>query len=63
MCIRDRLEEPHYTRPADYHGWIVPEVLLSGNHAWIERWRKLQREERTRRRRPDLWDERPSGDE
>jgi len=52
------LEEPQYTRPADYHGWTVPNVLLSGDHARIERWRQSQREERTRRRRPDLWNER-----
>ncbi|HEU4917814.1 MAG TPA: tRNA (guanosine(37)-N1)-methyltransferase TrmD [Acidimicrobiia bacterium] len=48
------LEEPVYTRPADFRGWEVPEVLLSGNHAHIEEWRKRQREERTRERRPDL---------
>jgi tRNA (guanine37-N1)-methyltransferase len=49
-----RLEEPVYTRPADFRGWEVPEVLLSGNHALIEEWRERQREERTRARRPDL---------
>ncbi len=37
-----RLEHPHYTRPADFRGWKVPEVLLSGNHAEIERWRNEQ---------------------
>jgi tRNA (guanine37-N1)-methyltransferase len=43
-----------YTRPADFRGWEVPEVLLSGNHAMIEEWRVRQREERTRARRPDM---------
>ncbi|HSR44520.1 MAG TPA: tRNA (guanosine(37)-N1)-methyltransferase TrmD [Acidimicrobiia bacterium] len=50
------LAEPHYTRPADYRGWKVPEVLLSGDHGRIEEWRADQRLERTRRRRPDLLD-------
>jgi tRNA (guanine37-N1)-methyltransferase len=49
-----RLEEPVYTRPAEFRGWEVPEVLLSGNHALIEEWRAQQREDRTRARRPDL---------
>jgi len=48
------LEEPHYTRPADYRGWEVPEVLRSGDHARIERWRAAQRLHRTLRDRPDL---------
>jgi tRNA (guanine37-N1)-methyltransferase len=48
------LEEPHYTRPAVFRGWEVPDVLLSGDHARIEAWRREQRMERTRRRRPDL---------
>lgn len=48
------LEYPHYTRPADYRGWPVPEVLLSGNHAAIARWRRDQALLRTLRRRPDL---------
>ena len=48
------LEYPHYTRPAEFRGWRVPDVLLSGNHAEIERWRRAQSLERTRRRRPDL---------
>jgi len=48
------LEEPVYTRPADFKGWEVPEVLLSGNHAVIEEWRREQRIKRTRERRPDL---------
>jgi tRNA (guanine37-N1)-methyltransferase len=48
------LEYPHYTRPAVFEGHTVPEVLLSGHHAEIERWRRAQSAERTRRRRPDL---------
>lgn len=48
------LEEPVYTRPADFEGDKVPEVLLSGDHGRIEEWRRQQRLERTRRRRPDL---------
>lgn len=50
------LEEPHYTRPADYRGWKVPDILLSGDHGRIEEWRAAQRLERTRQRRPDLLD-------
>lgn len=48
------LEEPVYTRPAEFRGWTVPEVLLSGDHGRIEAWRKEQREIKTRARRPDL---------
>ena len=48
------LEYPHYTRPAEFRGWKVPDVLLSGNHAAIEAWRREQARERTRERRPDL---------
>jgi tRNA (guanine37-N1)-methyltransferase len=48
------LEAPHYTRPADYRGLRVPEVLLSGHHGEIAKWRRQQAEERTRRNRPDL---------
>jgi tRNA (guanine37-N1)-methyltransferase len=50
------LDHPHYTRPATYRGLGVPEVLLSGHHAEIERWRREQAEGRTRERRPDLLD-------
>ncbi len=50
------LEEPQYTRPAEYRGWTVPEVLLSGDHAKVAEWRKEQRRDRTRNRRPDLLD-------
>jgi tRNA (guanine37-N1)-methyltransferase len=49
------LEYPHYTRPAEYRGWKVPPVLLSGNHAEIEKWRREQAALRTQTRRPDLW--------
>src|SRR5881296_915698 len=48
------LEAPQYTRPAEFRGWKVPEVLLSGNHAEIEKWRKEQGLKRTRENRPDL---------
>jgi tRNA (guanine37-N1)-methyltransferase len=48
------LEEPHYTRPAVFQGWQVPEVLLSGDHAKIDTWRREQRLRRTHLRRPDL---------
>lgn len=48
------LEHPHYTRPAEYRGWTVPDVLLSGHHANIEKWKAEQRLRRTRERRPDL---------
>jgi tRNA (guanine37-N1)-methyltransferase len=52
------LEYPHYTRPAVFEGHAVPEVLLSGHHAEIERWRRRQAAERTQRRRPDLLEQR-----
>lgn len=48
------LEYPHYTRPALFRGWAVPEILLSGNHEAIRRWRLDQAVELTRRKRPDL---------
>jgi len=49
------LEHPHYTRPAEWQGRAVPEVLLSGHHAAVARWRREQSERATRERRPDLW--------
>jgi tRNA (guanine37-N1)-methyltransferase len=49
------LEHPHYTRPAEWRGREIPTVLLSGNHAEIEKWRRAQSEALTRARRPDLW--------
>jgi tRNA (guanine37-N1)-methyltransferase len=48
------LEYPHYTRPAVFRGWAVPEVLRSGDHARVDRWRRAQALARTRSRRPDL---------
>lgn len=50
------LEYPHYTRPAEWQGRAVPEVLLSGHHQKIHGWRLRQAEDITRTRRPDLWD-------
>lgn len=50
------LDHPHYTRPADFRGWKVPEVLLSGNHSAIAAWRRQRAAETTSRRRPDLLD-------
>ena len=48
------LDHPHYTRPENFNGWVVPEVLLSGNHAAIEAWRRQRAFEITKQRRPDL---------
>jgi tRNA (guanine37-N1)-methyltransferase len=48
------LEYPHYTRPASYRGWEVPEVLTSGDHARVARWRRAQALVRTARHRPEL---------
>jgi len=48
------LDFPHYTRPAEYRGWSVPEVLIGGNHAEVAKWRKAAAMEKTRRNRPDL---------
>jgi tRNA (guanine37-N1)-methyltransferase len=50
------LEAPHYTRPSEFRRWKVPEVLLSGNHAEIAKWRKEQAKKRTGENRPDLLD-------
>lgn len=55
------LSAPSYTRPAEYRGMTVPEVLLEGDHAKIAEWRRLRSEELTKQRRPDLW-ERHHGD-
>jgi len=49
------LEYPHYTRPAEWQGRLVPEVLLSGHHAAVAAWRQAESERITRERRPDLW--------
>jgi tRNA (guanine37-N1)-methyltransferase len=48
------LDHPHYTRPSEFRGMAVPDVLLSGNHAEVERWRREASREKTRRNRPDL---------
>ncbi len=48
------LDHPHYTRPEDYRGWKVPEILLSGNHAAIDKWRRETARDMTRQTRPDL---------
>jgi len=57
------LDFPHYTRPAEFQGWKVPEVLLSGNHEEIRRWRRQRALEKTWRRRPDLLAGFPLSDE
>ncbi len=58
------LDSPHYTRPAEFRGWTVPEVLLSGNHEEIRRWRRRRALEKTWRRRPDLLERFPlTGDD
>ena len=51
----DLLEYPQYTRPRTFEGREIPEVLLSGHHAEVDRWRRAEREKATRERRPDLW--------
>lgn len=51
---RALLDFPHYTRPADFRGWKVPEVLIGGNHAEVAKWRRAAAFEKTRRNRPDL---------
>jgi tRNA (guanine37-N1)-methyltransferase len=54
------LEAPQYTRPAEFRGWKVPEVLLGGNHGEIAKWRKEQSRKRTHENRPDLLDDQRS---
>jgi tRNA (guanine37-N1)-methyltransferase len=49
------LKAPEYTRPRDFQGKEVPEILLSGNHAKIEEWRRIESLKRTEIKRPDLW--------
>ncbi len=51
---RALLDYPHYTRPAEFRGWTVPEVLIGGNHAEVAKWRQKAALEKTRRNRPDL---------
>ena len=53
------LEYPHYTRPPEFRGWRVPEILLSGDHGRVDRWRREQALLRTRQRRPDLLENAP----
>jgi tRNA (guanine37-N1)-methyltransferase len=50
------LEYPHYTRPPEFRGWRVPDILLSGHHAQVARWRRKESLRRTRLRRPDLFE-------
>ncbi|MGN6328451.1 MAG: hypothetical protein ACTHL5_05875, partial [Rhodanobacter sp.] len=50
------LEYPHYTRPAEWQGRHVPDVLVSGHHAAVAAWRRAESERITRERRPDLWE-------
>jgi tRNA (guanine37-N1)-methyltransferase len=50
----DLLDWPHYTRPAEFRGWRVPEILMSGNHAAIAQWRREQALKKTRSARPDM---------
>lgn len=52
---RALLDFPHYTRPADFRGWKVPEVLIGGNHAEVAKWRREQALEKTRRNRPEFF--------
>ena len=59
----DQIEAPHYTRPAEFRGMDVPPVLLSGNHAAIEAWRKKSAKSRTRQNRPELFKKRHDSDE
>jgi tRNA (guanine37-N1)-methyltransferase len=61
--VRGLLDHPHYTRPAEFRGHQVPAVLLSGNHAAIERWRRAERIRRTMERRPELMEHADLSDE
>ena len=63
-CVsRGLLDYPHYTRPADFRGWKVPEVLISGNHDEIRRWRRRSALQKTLANRPDLVDKRGLSEE
>jgi len=57
------LEHPQYTRPREFRGMEVPAVLLGGDHAEIAKWRLEQRRQRTKSRRPDMWNSRPNANE
>ena len=61
--VRNLLDWPHYTRPAELDGWRVPDVLISGNHAEIRRWRKRSAVQRTLERRPELLERSPLDEE
>jgi tRNA (guanine37-N1)-methyltransferase len=52
--VKALLDFPHYTRPAEFRGWSVPEILIGGNHAEVSKWRRAAAEEKTKRNRPDL---------
>jgi tRNA (guanine37-N1)-methyltransferase len=56
------LEYPHYTRPAEFRGWRVPDILVSGDHGRISKWRREQALRRTWQRRPDLLEKAPLTD-
>jgi tRNA (guanine37-N1)-methyltransferase len=58
--LRQRLDYPHFTRPREFRGLSVPDVLVGGDHAKIERWRRARALERTARKRPDLLELRPA---
>ena len=58
--LRERLDYPHYTRPREFRGLAVPDVLVGGDHARIERWRRARALQRTREKRPDLLGRRPA---
>ena len=53
--FNDLLDGPHYTRPEEYRGLKVPEILLSGHHGNIKKWQKKIREKKTQDKRPDMW--------
>ena len=55
------LEYPHFTRPQEFEGRAIPEVLISGDHAKVAAWRRSEAERLTRERRPDLWARRSAG--
>src|SRR5438128_6836742 len=54
-AVHQLVEHPHYTRPAEFRGWQVPEVLISGDHAAVREWRYQAALKKTERNRPDLW--------
>jgi tRNA (guanine37-N1)-methyltransferase len=54
--VKALLDFPHYTRPAEFRGWRVPDVLIGGNHAEVAKWRRAAAVEKTKRNRPELID-------